>query len=295
MVSQHMRSKSNDDWQPGAAVRMTLLLFCCAALFATAEAAPERCIDEQLCVVAREHAGGVEFVARNLTSYTLSVSLSVKARNLGPDGRHSLARAIPAGATASLLQLAAQNPEEEWHYRYWFDYSPGEIGAVHDHSVLYRLPYATGATFRVLQGFGSRFSHKGKNAYAVDFKMPVGTPVHAARAGVVVDIEQRHNKGCWEDGCGRYANYIVILHDDGTTGEYYHLSQNGSRVRLGERVSAGQWIGLSGNTGHTTTPHLHFAVYRPEPWGKFESLPFRFRSPDGIIDAPRRNGYYVAE
>ena len=60
----------------------------------------------------------------------------------------------------------------------------------------------------------------GLEEFAIDVDMPIGTPVHAARAGVVARVEESHSKGCWEDGCGKYANYIVILHGDGTTGEY---------------------------------------------------------------------------
>jgi murein DD-endopeptidase MepM/ murein hydrolase activator NlpD len=145
-----------------------------------------------------------------------------------------------------------------------------------------------------VQGYGSRFSHTGLEEFAIDFDMPVGTPVHAARSGVVARVEESHSKGCWEDGCGRYANFIVILHSDGTTGEYYHLNKNGSLVDVGENVSQGQLIAYSGNTGHTTMPHLHFAVYRAIEWGNTQSIPVRFQSADGIIDRPRRSRKYQA-
>ncbi|HZD53275.1 MAG TPA: M23 family metallopeptidase, partial [Woeseiaceae bacterium] len=129
---------------------------------------------------------------------------------------------------------------------------------------------------------------------AVDFDMPEGTPVYAARGGLVARIEESHSRGCWKDGCGGYANYIVILHDDLTTGEYYHLQHDGALVEPGERVAAGQKIGLSGNTGHTTMPHLHFAVYRAAEWGKTQSVPVRFATASGIVDHPRRGARYEA-
>jgi murein DD-endopeptidase MepM/ murein hydrolase activator NlpD len=145
-----------------------------------------------------------------------------------------------------------------------------------------------------LQGYGSRFSHTGDEQYAVDFKMAEGTPVHAARGGVVARVEEANSIGCWSSGCGSYANFVVVLHDDGTTGEYYHLMQNGALVEPGDKIRAGQKIALSGNTGHTALPHLHFAVYRASSWGRTQSVPVRFLSADGIVTEPRRGGRYLA-
>ncbi len=86
----------------------------------------------------------------------------------------------------------------------------------------------------------------------------------------------------------------MVLHEDGTTGEYYHLQQKGALVDVGDRVVAGQQIGLSGNTGHTTMPHLHFAVYRATEWGNTQSIPVRFLSSAGVVHSPRRGGHYQA-
>ena len=124
--------------------------------------------------------------------------------------------------------------------------------------------------------------------------MDVGTPVHAARDGIAVKIEESHDKGCWDNGCGAYANYLVVLHDDGTTSEYFHLKKDGVLVEVGDTIVAGQKIALSGNTGHTTIPHLHFAVYRPISWGRTESLPVRYSTEMGIVHDLRHGSEYVA-
>ena len=210
-------------------------------------------------------------------------------------GPKTVTRTLAPQESASVMMLNRADERFEGRYRYFFEWTVGDMDAVHDDDHLYALPYAGGKSYRVLQGYGSKFSHTGLEAFAVDFDMPEGTPVHAARAGIVARVEESHSIGCWEDGCGRYANYIVILHDDGTTGEYYHLMHEGAMVDVGDSVSQGQLIGYSGNTGHTTMPHLHFAVYRATDWGNTQSIPVRFQAADGIINRPWRGARYLAQ
>jgi murein DD-endopeptidase MepM/ murein hydrolase activator NlpD len=84
------------------------------------------------------------------------------------------------------------------------------------------------------------------------------------------------------------ANWVKIRHADDTIAAYSHLTARGSLVHVGERVVAGQPIGLSGNTGNTGgLPHLHFHVSRcPEPTDACGTLPVTFRNtdpnPDGL-------------
>jgi murein DD-endopeptidase len=89
-----------------------------------------------------------------------------------------------------------------------------------------------------------RPNHKG-----MDFKAPEGTPVLATRAGRItrVNWRQRANGNC-----------IELTFPGGTTAKYLHLSK--VNVRPGQQVSAGQAMGLSGNTGRTTAPHLHYQL-----------------------------------
>lgn len=126
----------------------------------------------------------------------------------------------------------------------------------------YQLPFANGSSFECIQGFNGKFSHRSEaSKYAVDFKMPVGTPIHAARGGVIIFTKEDSNVGGNNrDKYINQANKIMILHEDGTIGNYVHLVQNGVVVEEGDQVETGQLIGYSGNTGFTTTPHLHFVV-----------------------------------
>jgi murein DD-endopeptidase MepM/ murein hydrolase activator NlpD len=252
------------------------------------------CRDDWICVNAVDQGGNVELRARNLQDYPVTYTLRVRTRYFEVAGPTTVTRTLAPQESARVMTLSRADENLDARYRYFFEWTVGDKDAVHDDDYLYALPYASGRSYRVLQGYGSRFSHTGLEAFAVDFDMPEGTPVHAARSGVVARVQESHSLGCWEDGCGRYANYVVVLHDDGTTGEYYHLQKNGALVEVGDHVNRGQIIGLSGNTGHTTMPHLHFAVYRATEWGNTQSIPVRFRSADGVVMRPRHGARYEA-
>src|SRR5688572_24522540 len=172
------------------------------------------------------------------------------------------------------------------------DVALGRVDADHDDDYLYRLPYGDAVSFPIIQGYAARLSHRGAERFTLDFGMPVGTAVHAARDGVVVLVEDSHDVGCAREECGRYANFVVVLHSDGTTGEYFHLERRSVQVRVGDRVQRGQWLARSGNTGFSTAPHLHFGVYRTDLERRTESLAVRFDTRAGAIGQPRSGAHY---
>lgn len=252
------------------------------------------CSEDWICIDAADANGGITLTARNLRSVPVTFTLDTRTTNLQPDKTLPLTITLGADERRQVLRLSKIDEQESYRFRYWYDWTIGETDAASDPDYVYALPYATGESYRVLQGFGAEFSHTGLEYFAVDFDMTEGTPVHAARGGRVARIVEHNDRGCWEDGCGKFANYIVVLHDDGTTGEYYHLRRDGALVEPGERIERGQKIGLSGNTGHTTMPHLHFAVYRATEWGRTQSLAIRFETSEGVVDRIRSGRRYRA-
>lgn len=131
----------------------------------------------------------------------------------------------------------------------------------YDKDYSYDLPFKKGKSFNIYQGYNGSFSHQNENS--LDFTMPEGTEVIAAREGLVTDLVSNSNIGCPTRSCVDKANYITILHPDGTFAQYYHLKQNGVKVNIGDQVKKGDIIGLSGNTGWSKGPHLHFVCYLP--------------------------------
>ncbi len=97
----------------------------------------------------------------------------------------------------------------------------------------------------VTSGFGYRW---GRLHAGVDIAAPIGTPIYAAKGGVV----------SYAGVMGGYGNIIVVDHGNGMTTRYAHQNQLGASV--GQTVRAGQQIGQVGNTGNSTGPHLHFEV-----------------------------------
>lgn len=252
------------------------------------------CDGDWVCIDPVQTENLLSFFVENRRPVPITLTLRIDANQVHGQDRRVVTATVDGDSRENFLTLTADNPATDIRYRYRFDWTVGSLDATHDDRYVYRLPYASGSSYRVLQTYGSRFSHTGYERYAIDFNMREGTPVYAARGGVVARLVESHDKGCWADGCSAYANFVVVLHDDGTTSEYYHLQQGGVLVEEGERVQPGQEIARSGNTGHTTMPHLHFAVYKAASWGNTQSIPVRFATTAGVIERPRRGGAYVA-
>jgi murein DD-endopeptidase MepM/ murein hydrolase activator NlpD len=140
----------------------------------------------------------------------------------------------------------------------------------------YVLPYPVGRTYRVLQGNCSGFGHSGVYRYSIDFDMPLGSVVTAARAGTVVEVRTGHVDG---DTVSGHENFVKILHDDGVISAYSHLGTSGVLVAVGTPVAAGDTIGLSGNTGATGgVRHLHFHLTPCSEPVDCGTLPVTFRN-----------------
>ena len=147
----------------------------------------------------------------------------------------------------------------------------------------------------MLQGFHGAFSHRGSNEHAVDFDCPVATSVLATRAGVIVAANgSAQGAGTTPEFLDyRRTNFVMVLHDDGTLGEYMHLAPSGVRVSIGQRVERGDELALSGNTGFSSTPHLHFQVITAADDGvNAQSFPFQFAVSPKRVETPVQGRAY---
>ena len=160
-----------------------------------------------------------------------------------------------------------------------YDFTLGDPNAVHDDRYEYNLPFPEGKSHVLSQGNKTDYTHNTSiSNYAFDFAMPEGSYVAAARGGIVGYVEENNSKSGEDINLIKKSNRIIVCHDDGTIAVYAHLKKNGAIVEIGDRVFAGQVIGLSGNTGFSSSPHLHFTVAIGN-----RSIPIRFRNEYTIL------------
>lgn len=135
----------------------------------------------------------------------------------------------------------------------------------------FSLPFPENRTYKIIEGYNGSFSHNTDySRYAIDFSLKINDTVCSAADGFVVGVIKDYEFGGRTKEWTDYSNFITIYHPkSGLFTQYVHLLKNGAFVKIGDSVIKGQPIGLSGMTGFTTIPHLHFNVLEPD---KMETL-----------------------
>lgn len=231
---------------------------------------------EPVLKVSNEYGGPVE------VGFFLSES-----SNVSTDPQLPLRIVVPAGSDREVFRIWPTRKNEAFSYRYSHRYVIGDPDAEHRPVRPYRPPFQTGNAFYISQAFHGTFSHNHpQSEYAIDIALPHGTPVCAARKGVILDIANDFFTGGTDKAeYSERANFIRILHDDGTMALYAHLEVESIIYGIGARVSAGDVIAKSGDTGFSSGPHLHFAIQKNTGL-QLESIPFKISNADGIGVTP---------
>ena len=231
-------------------------------------------LDLQVKLETKKHEAGETLLVRNDLYAPVQIELELRnvSNALGAPDK-PITWVLQPRSQIRLVSLAPRDPTKPMSYTPKLRYALGDPRMLPKNNP-YPLPWL-GGPFRLTQGANGKYSHfTPKGRYALDIAMPSGTPIVAARGGVVVKIEN-HQSGRGDNPSG---NFVRILHDDGTMGVYLHLTRNSVAVREGQRVALGDKLALSGNTGNSTGPHLHFVVQRNVGMA-LESIPFNFAQP----------------
>jgi murein DD-endopeptidase MepM/ murein hydrolase activator NlpD len=239
--------------------------------------------EQKVEVYRVDNEGVLELHARNKNIFPVTVELEAKYSNLRPSKRIPVTDVLAANESKKLVEFKPVDDTKAWEFSTNYVYFMGSIRAQHNNRFEYRLPYQLGREFRVSQGYHGTFSHTDKIAYSIDFQLDEGTEVYAARSGVVVDIENKYKEGGDDEQYLDKANFVTILHNDGSFADYSHLRHNGVNVRVGQVVRTGQLLGYSGATGYASGPHLHFNVKMVTGDGSFQTIPVKFKTSQGSI------------
>jgi murein DD-endopeptidase MepM/ murein hydrolase activator NlpD len=237
----------------------------------------------EIRLLERSARRGVALIAQN--TYFAPIQIAYRLTpvdNVSADTPRTGLTVLPPRSETELVVVGKAVDHVDLRFDSEFQYIPGAPGALHEPRQPYRLPYALSTAVRVSQTFPDVKTHTDPaSQHAVDFVMPIGTDVFAARDGVVIEVASDF----FENGTnltvdGPRANVVRVLHDDGTMALYVHLNWNTIRVVPGQRVRRGEYLADSGNTGFTTGPHLHFVVQRNRG-GALVSVPLEFASASG--------------
>jgi len=234
------------------------------------------CHDDTFCIEAEDVGNRVDIYVRSLVDWDVTLSLDMELANMRSDTSLPLVHSIPGKKRTKAVSLKVRDISRSWSFRYDLQWVPGNYAARHDPGAVYELPFGKGIEILVGQGFHGMETHQGK--YAIDFDMPEGTPVRAARGGIVIDAMDCFEEGGTDPELKSRANFVKIRHDDGTIGHYVHLRHLGVEVEKGDRVRTGELIGYSGNTGYSSGPHLHFEVFSANRDLSLRTIPVQFRT-----------------
>lgn len=239
---------------------------------------------------------GLQLIAQNTYYGPVHLAFQLSSMdNLAASAPSSGLVVLEPRSETELLLLEPADPEATMSLSYQFRYIPGRPDAVHAPSMPYRLPYALATSHLVSQAFPDTITHVDPaNQHAVDFAMPVGTGVYAAREGVVIEVASDYFEAGLDPVVdGPRANLVRIMHTDGSMALYGHLNWNSIRVVPGQQVARGEHLADSGNTGFSSGPHLHFVVQRNRE-GRLVSERLAFGGPGGAATIVVRGDRPVA-
>lgn len=255
-------------------MRTILLIFLLA--FGIAVKAQQK-VDTDISVSYNTTNNESALYVTNKKAYPITIKLAFSLQNAKWSQGEKIIFEIPENTIAKKVGSVKQiNRSKAWQFNYKYIWGTGYLYSTKpNESYIYDLPFKKGTAHSIIQGYNGSFSHQ--NQYSLDFDLLEGTQILAAREGKVVDLKEQFEGNCPTKACADFGNYITIMHNDNTFATYYHIQKNGVMVNIGDFVKKGDLIALSGNTGWSIGPHLHFICYINYWNGAYNSIPTKFK------------------
>ncbi|HEX8077832.1 MAG TPA: M23 family metallopeptidase [Chthoniobacterales bacterium] len=235
-------------------------------------------------VIQEKSDDGVTLIMKSDYCVEYTVTLEATLKNM--TSSQPLPFTVDAAGRRSfvLARFKRTDKTRAWSYNYFYHWEYGGRRKTTDNDADYAMPFGPGR-YVVMQGPRGTYSHFAGSGSenAVDWDVPEGTIVCAAREGRVVGVRDDSTFSGTDPKLKSLGNYVIIKHADGTFADYHHLKTGGAMVKLGAAVKTGQPIGLSGATGYASKPHLHFMVFQAIDGKKVLSLPFRLKTNHGTF------------
>ncbi len=236
---------------------------------------------------------GFEVYVDNNDIVQYSLKLNLNLFNYHTNIKNPILKVLPAKTKKILLVKVKRKTNNNAKFSYKFKSQAGDYNAKHNENQIYLLPFEHGKKFYLSQGYNGLWSHQGE--FAIDFHMEEGEKIYSARGGIVFNIKEDSKIGGPDrNKFIKHGNEVNVMHDDGTYAKYVHLRYNGVVVENGKRVQRGDLLGYSGNTGWSTEPHLHFAIYKVNSKLKPITIPTRFLNHDEKIISLKEGLYYYS-
>jgi murein DD-endopeptidase MepM/ murein hydrolase activator NlpD len=235
-------------------------------------------------VVQERSADGVTLIMKSDYAIEFTVTLEATLTNMTSSRRLPFTVDAAGRSSFILARFTTTDRTKPWHYdyRYYWEYGGRRNSTTNDAD--YAMPFGPGR-YVVMQGPRGTYSHFAGSGSenAVDWDVPEGTVICAARGGRVVAVRDDSTVSGTDPKFKPLGNYVMIKHIDGTFADYHHLKTGGAMVKIGDDVTVGQPIGLSGATGFASKPHLHFMIFQAIDGKKVLSLPFRLKTDHGTF------------
>ncbi len=261
---------------------LMLLVACAPATRGAGTRTPGNCA-WRVCVTSVNTPSGRAYQAVNREPVPATIVLTFRSPgNLRAGADLPIERVVPPESTTILVRLRQIVQTEAARPRVTIGIDLGSSSTQPDADHLYAVPFGGDSRRELSQGFGGAGSHLGDMSYSLDFLMPEGTPVLAARAGTVLYLQDGFTEGRADPNLLERANLVVVAHRDGTMASYGHLTA-GIPVSVGDAVGEGDVLGWSGATGFAGRPHLHFHVGLRMLGAPGRSIPIQLRDREGHI------------